>query len=148
MASLVVGKENGFIAEKARALAGAFAAAALLVAPLLGAEACSLGNLTPDHCTQSSECTGVFGVGSECVNGFCTEAVKCVVDADCQEGTCRGGYCSVGSCEGTVNGRPCHACAPEKREEFLNACTNATCEPFDASRVTKLPQDGKLPPLP
>lgn len=124
---------------------GALAGVAFLV-HLVGA--CSLGNLTPDPCAQSSECLAVFGAGSECVNGYCTEAVKCATDVDCKEGTCRGGFCSVGSCEGNVDGRPCHDCAPTTREEFLNACTNATCVPFDPTRVTKMPADGKLPAIP
>ena len=109
---------------------------------------CSLGNLSPDKCGQSGECATLFGVGSECVNGYCTDPVQCTDDADCAEGSCRGGFCAVGSCEGAVSGRPCFACAPETRVEFLNACTNATCVPFDKARVTKLPPGGSLPPVP
>jgi hypothetical protein len=112
------------------------------------ASGCSLGNVTHDACGQTSECGALFGVGSECLEGYCTDPKKCATDADCTQGTCRGGFCSVGSCEGTIGGKPCYACAPEKREEFLNACTDATCVPFDPARVTKIKPGDPLPPVP
>jgi hypothetical protein len=124
----------------------AWLGAALVLAALPAG--CSLGNFTPDACGQSGECVALFGAGSQCLNGYCTDAVKCAGDADCKEGTCRGGFCAVGSCESVVADRPCWACAPESRLEFLNACTNATCVPFDQARVTKLSPDGTLPPVP
>ena len=110
--------------------------------------ACSLGNLSPDTCAHSGECTPVFGAGSECVEGYCTDPVRCDGDSACERGTCRGGYCSLGQCEGTVNGKACFGCVPETRQEFLNACTNATCVAFDPTRLTKMTPDGQLPPLP
>jgi hypothetical protein len=120
-----------------------------LVLALLGAPAaCSLGNFSPDTCGQNVECVGLFGSGSECISGYCTDPKQCETDDECAQGTCRGGFCSVGSCEGTQNGVPCYGCAPEKREEFLNACTNAACVSFDPARVTKLPPGGTLPPIP
>ena len=43
----------------------------------------------------------------------------------------------------------CYACSPIETVQFLNACTNATCVPFDDSaRLTRLFPDGGLPPLP
>lgn len=43
----------------------------------------------------------------------------------------------------------CYPCAPTLTVQFLNACTSATCVPFDDStRVTHLLADGALPPLP
>jgi hypothetical protein len=134
----------GRAARRPRVLAWLGAALALATT----AAGCSLGNLSPDACEQSGECVALFGAGSECVNGYCSDQVKCTDDADCAAGTCRGGFCAVGSCEGAVSGRPCFACAPETRTEFLNACTNATCVPFDKARITKLPPDGTLPPVP
>ncbi len=131
-------------AGRSRVFAWLGAALALAALPA----GCSLGNLSPDACGQSGECSALFGTGSECVQGYCTDPVKCAGDADCAEGACRGGFCSVASCEGAVSGRPCWACAPESRLEFLNACTNATCVPFDKARVTKLLPDGSLPPVP
>jgi hypothetical protein len=43
----------------------------------------------------------------------------------------------------------CYACAPTETPQFLNACTNAACVPFDdVSRLANLLGDGGLPPLP
>ena len=42
----------------------------------------------------------------------------------------------------------CYPCAPSSQAQFLNACTSATCVPFDATRLTHLLPDGGLPPLP
>jgi hypothetical protein len=43
----------------------------------------------------------------------------------------------------------CYPCAPTGAIQFLNACTSATCVPFDdGTRVTGLLPDGALPPLP
>jgi hypothetical protein len=43
----------------------------------------------------------------------------------------------------------CYPCAPKITAQFLNACTKATCVPFDdGTRVTRLLVDGGLPPLP
>jgi len=109
---------------------------------------CSLGNLTPNACASSTECAAVFGTGSECVDGYCTGAVQCSTNDDCPGGSCVDGYCSSTSCESAVDGRPCWACTPTTRDQFLNGCTNATCVPFDNGRVTKLPADGTLPPVP
>jgi hypothetical protein len=46
-------------------------------------------------------------------------------------------------------GSQCYPCAPTTVIQFLNACTSATCVPFDdVTRVTGLLPDGALPPLP
>jgi len=43
----------------------------------------------------------------------------------------------------------CYACAPTEMPQFLNACTNAACVPFDdVKRLTHLLPKGGLPPLP
>jgi hypothetical protein len=42
----------------------------------------------------------------------------------------------------------CYACTPVTNVQFLNACTNAACVPFDDGRLTNLLPDGALPPLP
>lgn len=129
-------------------LAGALAA---LAAPSIIA-ACSLGNVRQDDCAADSECVTVFGLGSRCSSGFCTTAPACAVDDDCialfDRGTCIDGVCAS-TCEGRrSNGAFCFACPPTTTPEFYNACTSSACEPFDQNRVTNLPADGKLPPLP
>ncbi|MEZ4453111.1 MAG: hypothetical protein R3B09_26860 [Nannocystaceae bacterium] len=44
----------------------------------------------------------------------------------------------------------CFACPPETPEQLLNACSDASCEPFvnDRTRLPLLNEDGSLPPLP
>jgi hypothetical protein len=54
------------------------------------------------------------------------------------------GGCDV---DGGIDGGGCWSCVPTSDKELLNACTDG-CIPFDNSRVTKLPADGVLPPLP
>lgn len=43
----------------------------------------------------------------------------------------------------------CYKCEPAKPIEFLNACTDRTCVPFDNKARLPLLEDGKpLPPVP
>jgi hypothetical protein len=43
----------------------------------------------------------------------------------------------------------CYRCLPHSTVEFLNACSDRSCVPFDnASRLLNLSADGKLKPLP
>jgi hypothetical protein len=52
------------------------------------------------------------------------------------------------ACAGDAN-NSCYACPPTTSTQFRNACTNATCVPFDdQTRLTHLLPDGALPPLP
>jgi hypothetical protein len=46
-------------------------------------------------------------------------------------------------------GTGCYACTPTTSTQIQNACTTATCVPFDDSvRLAHLLADGALPPLP
>ena len=130
-------------------LAGAFAA---LIAASALSGGCSLGNVRQDDCAADAECVTLFGLGSRCAGGFCTTPPACTIDEDCiaqfGRGACLKGVCES-TCEGTrSNGALCYACAPTTTPEFYNACTPSACEPFDQTRLTNLPADGKLPPLP
>lgn len=51
------------------------------------------------------------------------------------------------ACEGPGG---CFDCAPKQPLEFLNACTDATCAPFENTkkRLPLLNDDGTRPPLP
>lgn len=47
------------------------------------------------------------------------------------------------------HGLGCYRCVPQDIETLENACTAATCTPFDdVKRLTRLGKDGHLPPLP
>jgi hypothetical protein len=61
-------------------------------------------------------------------------------------GSSGGGDIDAGSgdCKGAMD---CFSCAPTKDDEFLNHCTDATCNPYDNSKLTKL-TNGTLPPIP
>lgn len=43
----------------------------------------------------------------------------------------------------------CYSCEPTDEGQFLNACNELGCVPFDnRARITRLNPDGSLPPLP
>jgi hypothetical protein len=45
--------------------------------------------------------------------------------------------------------RTCYACEPATNDQFLNACGESPCTPFDRTRLDGLLlPDGALPPLP
>jgi len=99
---------------------------ALLAAPA----GCALSNVIHNACTSDSECALAFGTGSTCVSGYCTTPTN-------------------PGCEKAGPHGNCFSCAPSATPQFENACTNATCVPFDnKQRLTNLTPDGGLPPLP
>jgi hypothetical protein len=101
--------------------------------PVIAGAACSLTDVRRDACSTDDQCAAAFGIGSACgPGGYCTDPTVSP------------------TCNGTTDaGLACFACAPTSTPEFENACTAATCVPFDdATRLTKLTADGGLPPLP
>lgn len=42
----------------------------------------------------------------------------------------------------------CYACEPASPAQLLNACSDATCQPFDNATRLPLLVDGQIPPLP
>lgn len=83
-------------------------------------------------------------------------ATQCVRDEDCRVApftTCAASVCvdpkaqgmsGNGSCTGNSG---CYRCAPQNNVQFLNACTDRSCVPFDNARLRNLAADGKLKPL-
>jgi hypothetical protein len=56
---------------------------------------------------------------------------------------------SGSNCSWDANSGACYPCKPSTDPEFLNACTESTCVPFDDTvRVKNLPADGGLPEVP
>lgn len=127
MAVIGAAKRQG----NALSLARALRAFVITLAAGIVAAACSLGNVAQVDCTSDAQCAAAFGSGSRCDTGFCTEA-------------------SSPGCQKTgADGRGCFGCTPRVTRDFQNACSDATCAPFDdATRLTKLTPDGGLPPLP
>jgi hypothetical protein len=137
---------------------GGFLGAALLVSGAL--PACSSQNQQPPTLTTSgtgaSGGTGGTSAGGTSSGGGGTGGTS----TGGTGGTGTGGTAGAGGTGGTggdttgststncdgPNG--CFACAPQANKEFLNACTNAQCSPFD--NVARLPlyNGGNLPPVP
>jgi hypothetical protein len=75
-------------------------------------------------------------------------AAQCQSSSDCPVGTysvCKAGVCTDPRASALT---ACNS-APEAGVDFLNACSDASCVPFDnASRLDNLDDAGKLKPLP
>ena len=85
-------------------------------------------------------------ISSACTNADCSAFPGATCDTSTH--LCIGkssGTAGGGSCVGDAG---CYACTPKTTDEFLNACTSAKCQGFDAKRLTHLRPDGGLPPLP
>lgn len=111
-----------------------FVARALL-ALALGAAGCNLlVEGASDQCKSDGECER-FNNGSVCRDGVC------VSDGGSGGTTGNGGGGSGGS------GATCFAGKPTKDVEYLNACTDADCEPFDNCERLGLCAGDTLPAL-
>ncbi len=95
-------------------------------APLLG---CSLAIESRDRqCERDADCSGFGAAVCDVAGGVCIQ--------------------SAGTA-GCVGPDGCFACPPTKTEEFLNACTDAECIPYDNTQLQGLLQeDGSVPPVP
>ncbi|MET0795540.1 MAG: hypothetical protein ABW061_28735 [Polyangiaceae bacterium] len=85
-------------------------------------------------------------------------ATQCAHDEDCRVSPfslCATGVCVDPKASGASGGEAscsdatgCFRCAPQTNTQFLNACSDHSCVPFDnASRLRNLGADGKLKPL-
>lgn len=82
---------------------------------------------------------------------------QCEVDDDCsgfEDAVCdtTNGVCiprDAGTSSGCVGPDGCFSCEPEQPVEFLNACTEAECVPYDNAQIEHLLlEDGSVPPVP
>lgn len=83
---------------------------------------------------------------------------QCEEDADCASfgdavcnlgaGVCVTPTASGSSGSGCEGENGCFSCAPQQFEEFLNACTNAPCIPYDNGPLEGYLVDGNVPPVP
>lgn len=101
----------------ARTLAGVVSSALLVV----GASTCSLGNIAVDDCAGDAECTGLFGLGSRCLEGACTAAAECTTSAQCQAEMGYGTRCQAGVCAATPLDGRCRIVGPEAVVAALGA---------------------------
>jgi branched-chain amino acid transport system substrate-binding protein len=79
---------------------GLLAAGALLGSLGVLAAGCSLGNVAHEDCTTDAQCGALFGVGSACTEGFCSDAATCSTGHDCRKAA-GGGACVMGVCQAT-----------------------------------------------
>jgi hypothetical protein len=85
-----------------------------------------------EQCTKDADCAKFAGTVCEAATHVCVPK--------------SGGSTGSGGCEGDQG---CYSCTPHSTDEFLNACTEASCVPFDNAALKKyLSPDGGLPKLP
>lgn len=77
---------------------GLIVATAMLATLGVLAAGCSLGNVHHDDCTTDAQCGALFGVGSTCAEGFCSDAAACATGHDCRKAA-GGGACIAGACQ-------------------------------------------------
>ncbi len=87
------------------------------------------------QCTVDSDCSGFGDAICDVAGGVCVA-----------RGTTSTGPGGGADCAGPDG---CYACAPEKQEEFLNACTDVDCVPYDNTPLEGLLNpDGTVPAVP
>ena len=91
-----------------RSLKGSLAAA-LLCFGAFASSACLLTNINPDACESSSACVDAFGLGSRCVESYCSEPTPCQTGHDCRA-IHGGGACVEEHCVNHLPDGPAGAC--------------------------------------
>ena len=58
---------------------------------------CSLSNISADDCASDTDCAAAFGLGSACLDGFCSDPQGCETGHECRRryggGACVEGFC-------------------------------------------------------
>lgn len=117
-----------------------FLALLLGVAPVSGGlTSCSLVIESRDRqCEKDADCASFSNAVCDVAGGVCVPR---------STGTGGGGTGGAGG--GCVGPDGCFSCPPEKPVEFLNACTDVLCVPYDNTQLQGLLQeDGSVPPVP
>ena len=95
------------------------AAATLLCGGLLANSGCFLTNISADDCTSNVECEDVFGLGSACTDGFCSDPPTCETAHGCRSAF-GGGACVEGICRDKAPPDPTGACTMFEPEDLLD----------------------------
>ena len=133
------------IDPRSRRRAALFAGALFVVAGVIAACSSESNPKPPDNefttssgtTSTSASGTGGAGGGATASSGSSTSTAT---------GTGGGGTGGVPpNCDGPSG---CYSCPPKTGNQFLNACTNSQCSPFD--NVARLPlyNNGNLPAIP
>ena len=125
--------------------------ASLAVAALLGvlgASGCSFVVESQDRqCETDQDCAGFTDAVCDTAGGVCVPREVAGPGSTGTGGGGAGGSGSTGT--GCVGPDGCYACAPDAQAEFLNACTDAACIPYDNTQLEGLLlEDGSVPPVP
>jgi ABC-type branched-subunit amino acid transport system substrate-binding protein len=70
---------------------------------------CALSNVAVDACPSDAACADAFGLGSLCVDGYCSEPSACTTGHDCRRAH-GGGACVEGVCKARLPADPLGAC--------------------------------------
>jgi hypothetical protein len=108
------------------------------VAALGAAPGCSLIIESRDRqCESNEDCAGFGDATCEISSGICVGNAT---------STSTSGSTGSAACAGPDG---CFACEPTKTEEFLNACTDVGCVPYDNGQLQGLLlEGGSVPPVP
>jgi hypothetical protein len=132
-------------------------ALALLVASLVtlgGTGGCSFVVESEDHqCESDEDCKGFDDAVCNVSAGVCVRREAATTSSStttsAETSTSASSTTSTGTGEECVGEDGCFACDPVEQADWLNACTDAACVPFDNGRIADLlEEDGSLPPVP
>jgi len=69
-----------------------------LTVAVVAVASCSLSNISAEDCSSDADCAAAFGLGSACVDGFCSDPAGCETGHDCRirygGGACVDGFCT------------------------------------------------------
>jgi branched-chain amino acid transport system substrate-binding protein len=107
-----------------RRIRGLTGAGAFALAFGAAASGCSLTNVAHTACTSDAQCGTVFGAGSKCSDGFCTDALTCTTGHDCRKAL-GGGACVAKQCVTTLPKDPACVALIEPPDLFSQPVTGA-----------------------
>ena len=129
--------------------AALFASALFAIAGTIAACSSDSNPKPPDNNFTTSSGTSASGTGG-------AGGAGASVSASASSGSSTSSSAASGTGGGGTGGAPpncdgpngCYSCPPKTGNQFLNACTNSQCSPFD--NVARLPlyNNGNLPPIP
>ncbi len=132
--------------------------AALLLASLAalgGSFGCSLVVESQDRqCEADADCNGFENAVCDVAGGVCIARGPTGISTGVSSSGGAGGAGPTSTSTSTggedcIGPDGCVSCKPIAQEDYLNACTDAQCVPYDNSQLDGLlEEDGSLPPVP
>ncbi len=103
--------------------------AVLLGLSALGSSACLLTNINPDACESDRACVEAFGLGSSCVESYCSEPTACQTGHDCRARH-GGGACVDKRCVDHLPADPVGACKVFEPTDLPNKALTGKAAPL------------------